>query len=610
MFDSTAKSGNASETDFDDFTGRLKYDDTEAPDDTGEPALWWSGRQWADEAGLDPDEPMREALDPQTWSQVRRACRKLAIDIPTVDATFGDLPAIPAAIPEAHTGVTRTRAEVAEFSEDVLLEGDPHDIGEQLKQERAKRFRARDRISRDLRPQGVRSDTVYSLDEIARTCGDDMASTVRAGIERHNRMVWNTARPHRLTEQSYLVEAGQLNHHHDVTGNTLATMVPASPEDHDKALAELAVARRRHTLETDRRAKGDDTDPDEGPLYVDIGALLDDGLPEPPTPDILRRSDGVGLLYRGEINLIYGDPEDGKTMISLAGCVGVLRDGGTALFIDLDNNGVESIVARLVMLGAPAEALRSGRFRYCSPGGADRLEDVITDSIREGQEPDLAVLDCVGELVGLFGGSNDSADDFTRIARNTAGRLARAGTCVVLIDHMAKSKDSRDYGAGGTMAKRRVIGGTQLCVSVDVPLRKDHGGSLRLSIRKDRHGGLRRHCYTATSDKTLQYAGTFLIEPGDSDWRVAVDPMCTIGSTAGKHSIYLTAARQLGDGWTITELAKQAYTDKTTDAQRKATERAVKDMLAPAGDSAPLVEKITAAKGPGKAATYRLTDAV
>jgi hypothetical protein len=358
----------------------------------------------------------------------------------------------------------------------------------------------------------------------------------------------------------------------------------------------------------EKAKRSDAGDGDDGPLYTDIGALLSDGVPPAPTPDILRRTDGVGLFYRNEINQLYGDPEDGKTMIALAACTEVLRDGGTALFIDLDDNGVASIVSRLLMLHAPVEALHAGRFRYCSPAGPDRLEEAIKDSVGGTGAPDIVVIDCVGELVPMFGGNNNDSDDFTRIIRITAGPLARAGAAVVLIDHMAKSNDSRNYGAGGTMAKRRRVGGTQLRVDVEVPLRKGQGGTLQLSIRKDRHSGLRQHCHPAPEGKNaLQRAGRFIINPGDTDWCVTVNPMVVRAPGSSmrgdeKHLRYIEAARGLDDGWTITDLSKRVHGDGVTDAQRRETDRAVKDLITVAP---PMVEKLTEG-AQFKPATHRL----
>ncbi|BBX92715.1 AAA family ATPase [Mycolicibacterium boenickei] len=380
--------------------------------------------------------------------------------------------------------------------------------------------------------------------------------------------------------------------------STIAALPVATTAAHGRSVDIIDTWDAEDRAQANARARAaDGTDPDDGtPLYADIGQLLDDGVPDLPNPDILRRTDDVGLFYRGEINLLYGDPEDGKTMVALAGCAETLRDGGTALFVDLDDNGVESIVARLLMLGAPQGALRARRFRYCSPAGPDRLEQVIRDCTAGTEAPDIAVIDCVGELVPLFDGSNNDSDDFTRIIRGTAGLLARAGTCVILIDHMAKNSDSRNYGSGGTMAKRRRVGGTQIRVSVEVPLRKGQGGTLRLSIRKDRHSGLRQHCYPVPEGKgALQVAGRFIIDPGDAAWCVAIDPMVLTAAEGGtahdaRRSRYIEAARGLADGWTVNELAQRVHGENPTDAQRKATGRVLKSLMT---DPNPCVEKLT-----------------
>ncbi|MDA4108157.1 AAA family ATPase [Mycolicibacterium holsaticum] len=575
-------------------------------------AEWISGAQWADELGVDPDSGIGEVLGENAWKAVRKFCRRYAVDVYHYGSdgmAFSDFEALPREVwRTASPKVELTRAQVAEFADDALTE-DPHEIGEKLQRERLQRYRERDRAERALKAKSIPSDRLYTLDEVARVCGDNTADAVLAVIERANRRTWNTPKPHNHREHEYLITAAELYAKFHVAVRAIAMMTAATEQDQDAALDRLSLARARHRNDVTERAKAGDADPDDGtPLYADIAQLLDGGVPDPPTPDILRRKDGVGLFYRGEINLLYGDPEDGKTMVALAGCAEVLRDGGTVLFVDLDDNGVESIVTRLLMLGAPESALRAGRFRYCSPAGRDRLEQVIKDCTVDGQIPDVAVIDCVGELVPMFDGSNNDSDDFTRIIRATAGLLARSGVCVVLIDHMAKSTDSRKYGAGGTMAKRRRVGGTQLRVDVEVPLRKGQGGTLRLSIRKDRHSGLRQHCHPVSSSSAndgLQQAGRFIIDPGDTAWCVAVDPMVLSAEDGapthdGKHSRYIEAAQGLDEGWTITALAQRVHGDQCTEAQRKDTGRAVKHMIATG-----CVEKL-AAGGKFKPATHRL----
>lgn len=60
-----------------------------------------------------------------------------------------------------------------------------------------------------------------------------------------------------------------------------------------------------------------------------------------------------------------------------------LGDGRRAIIIDLDHNGAEATVYRLLALGAPADRLRDPAvFRYCEPEDRIELRQVIVDSIQ------------------------------------------------------------------------------------------------------------------------------------------------------------------------------------------------------------------------------------
>ena len=98
--------------------------------------------------------------------------------------------------------------------------------------------------------------------------------------------------------------------------------------------------------------------------YVDVAALLDGTLPEPPAPDLLRRSDSNALFYAGQVNLLFGDPESGKTWVALAAVEEALREGGTALGAWV-SNGFSGAGARRERIGAVRWALRwrsAGKF--------------------------------------------------------------------------------------------------------------------------------------------------------------------------------------------------------------------------------------------------------
>lgn len=183
-----------------------------------------------------------------------------------------------------------------------------------------------------------------------------------------------------------------------------------------------------------------------------------------------------------------------------------------AAVIDLDHNGMLSTVTRLVELGASVEVLSDlDRFRYCEPEDKQELMAVVRDLAL--WKPDVVVIDSIGELLPALGLNSNSPDDFTIAHTHVLKPFARAGCCVIGIDHVAKNPDSKAQGPTGTVAKGRAIGGVSLRVKIDQPFTPGRGGSAYLSIRKDRHGGLRAQ--SPTGDKE-PLAGTFKLHPPGS----------------------------------------------------------------------------------------------
>jgi hypothetical protein len=64
---------------------------------------------------------------------------------------------------------------------------------------------------------------------------------------------------------------------------------------------------------------------------------------------------------------------------------------------------------------------------------------------------------------------SNSPDDFTIAHARVLKPLARAGACVIAIDHLAKNTESRAAGPTGTAAKRRAVGGVSLRVALEDP---------------------------------------------------------------------------------------------------------------------------------------------
>jgi 5S rRNA maturation endonuclease (ribonuclease M5) len=254
------------------------------------------------------------------------------------------------------------------------------------------------------------------------------------------------------------------------------------------------------------------------PLYVDVASLLDGGLPEPPAPAFLHRDDGRALLYAGQVNVLFGDPESGKTWVAIAAVAEALQARGRALFLDLDHNGVEAILARLLAFGVRPDVLRDpGVFRLAEPEDEEHLRRIIADARR--WRPALAVVDSVGELLPMLGLSSNSPDDLTAGHAQVLKPLAVAGACVVAIDHLPKNTENKAAGQTGTAAKRRVVGGVSLRVTVKDAFTPGHGGACSLKVNKDRHGGLRAHCPRTSGEA---FAGTFALSqvPGGLSWQI------------------------------------------------------------------------------------------
>jgi hypothetical protein len=255
------------------------------------------------------------------------------------------------------------------------------------------------------------------------------------------------------------------------------------------------------------------------PLYSDVAAFLAGGIPDPPRPVALRRDDGHALFYAGKVNVLFGDPESGKTWVALAACAQVLGDGRKVAVIDVDHNGIREIITRLLALGAHPEALADPeRFRYYEPEDALTLR-ATAYQVQEWRAA-LAIVDSLGEVLPMLGLSSNSPDDYTRAHREILSTIAIGGAAVLAIDHLPKSDEARSRGQTGTLAKLRAVNGASIRVTVRDPFIRGRTSSCSLVVHKDRPGGLRATCPV---DGKYQPAGMFVMEPlpgGGIAWRV------------------------------------------------------------------------------------------
>lgn len=333
---------------------------------------------------------------------------------------------------------------------------------------------------------------------------------------------------------------------HRANGDIVAATEPGWPPD-DPGPPEL----EQNEPSSHHHTNGATVHADDAELYVDVAALLDGKLPEPPKPALLTRTDGHALFYAARVNVLFGDPEVGKTWVALAACVEAQRAGRRVLFMDLDHNGAEAVVANLLLLGAPARALRDRDFfRYCDPDDPSEIRLIVDDCCT--WRPAVAIIDSLGELLPMMGMSTNSGDEYTLANGRVLQPLADVGAAVIAIDHLAKNINSRAVGPIGTGAKRRALGGASIRVKAGRQFVPGKGGSALLIVNKDRHGGVRKNC---PSGEREPLAGTFVMdEPdadGDVDWRIIPPLELTAASLDDKGAEFLAAVRQL-DATTFT----------------------------------------------------------
>lgn len=230
---------------------------------------------------------------------------------------------------------------------------------------------------------------------------------------------------------------------------------------------------------------------------VDVPLILAGDL-TPPQPTILERAeDHNALLYPGRVHTFQGESESLKSWIALLACAQQIEAGRPVLYLDFEDTA-ESILGRLLSMSVPKGEL-GGLFTYIRPGegldvgAAHQLERLITQ-----RRYTLAVVDGVTEAMSLDGlDLLDNKDVATWLAR-LPRRIADLGPAVVMIDHVTKSKDSRDRYAIGAQHKLAGIDGAAFSIDPIHPLAhlaenavEPVTGVSRITITKDRPGAVR-----------------------------------------------------------------------------------------------------------------------
>lgn len=215
------------------------------------------------------------------------------------------------------------------------------------------------------------------------------------------------------------------------------------------------------------------------------------GLTGTTVPDILNRTDGEMLAYRGKMLYFQGEPGSGKSMIAGALISQVVAEGGTVTILDFED-AKSTWHERLVAMDADPATLAAQvtyhRFLNETP------EDYVTKVLRIA--PTVAIIDSTGRAVRSTTGpkgdalDDDKGADWNEWRSRVVDPLLAAGITVALIDHVVKSKDDRGRYAKGSGMKLSDVDGVTYTVKTVSPFNRTTDGAFKLIVAKDRPGAL------------------------------------------------------------------------------------------------------------------------
>ncbi len=219
---------------------------------------------------------------------------------------------------------------------------------------------------------------------------------------------------------------------------------------------------------------------------VDLGPILSGNHPEE-RPNILHRTDGVGLFYAGRLHAGYGEPEACKGWFGLAAAAGCIEAGDPVLYVDYEDTAT-NVVARLRAMGV-SDADLLMRFYYV------RADEPLGDEDRYALleiAPTFVVIDGLTEAFAIEGLDLADNQDAAVLYKRLARPFTRIGAAVLLIDHVVKDREHRGRYALGAQHK---LAGVDVAYRLDVaqPFGREREGLVKVTVTKDRPGFVRQH---------------------------------------------------------------------------------------------------------------------
>lgn len=189
---------------------------------------------------------------------------------------------------------------------------------------------------------------------------------------------------------------------------------------------------------------------------------------ERPKPTILERADGECLLYDGRLNVVYGEPESGKSWLAMVACLQETEKGNTVWFLDFEADA-DTFVFRLRDMGAEDPQIEEVRYN----GGEEMLAQFSRDLWDEKlgpwldeDEPTLVVIDGYTNALTQSGLSVLDSGDAALFHQVFTQKVLDKGIGVLMIAHVAKNASKPNY-AFGAQHFKAITKGSMLRVEAD-----------------------------------------------------------------------------------------------------------------------------------------------
>lgn len=232
-------------------------------------------------------------------------------------------------------------------------------------------------------------------------------------------------------------------------GEAAAACVPPFPQDQARRKVESAY---RYQAGKTAIVAPPAVDPETGEtLPIMTRVMLDKHIAGDPEPTRWLIPD---VLVRGRIHLLYGEPESGKTIISLSWMLHTISLGLPVVYID-EETGTTEAAQLLAAMGAEKVDELLHYFPFPSVEMGEGTEALI--AYCEELQPALIVFDSLTDMLSSAGLDENSGIEVTSWFRIVAQRLARAPyePAVSMVDHIPKDSPTQKYSVASRAKKSK-----------------------------------------------------------------------------------------------------------------------------------------------------------